>query len=46
MPYLQIPAEVAEIWKRKSAQQKAVICLCQAAAIGDIEAIKVRHIQK
>lgn len=44
-PSLQVPADLAEIWNHKSAQQKAVIRLCKAAADGDIEAIKVRHLE-
>lgn len=41
IPFLQVPAGMAELWNHKSAQQKAVIRLCEAAANGNNEAIKV-----
>ena len=37
----QIPANLIDLWKTKSAEQKAVIRLCEAAAAGEVDEAKV-----
>ena len=39
---VQIPTVLVDLWKLKSAEQKSVIALCQAAAAGKIDEMNVR----
>ena len=41
-----LPPPLAQLWKEKTAEQKAIEQLCQAATVGDLDALKVTLAQE